>query len=156
MKNNNLYVLLLSIIFIFQSCILDDQLIIPENSIVFTKEKTILKEKLLISYFSSKNNYILFFSDSECSFCELELNDLQLFLKKHPELSPILVLNTSFPEIYILNAMKNSIFLPTVLYKNFDMIVQNNLSPNTKYIIVDNELNILCKSKAAYNKRKRY
>ncbi|MDD2637265.1 MAG: hypothetical protein PHW82_17395 [Bacteroidales bacterium] len=147
MRRLNLFCCLFLIILITNSCTLDKKLNIPENSVVITKEDTIFNEKNLKSYLSSKNKSILLFADTECSFCEIEINNLLISLKKYSELVPVLILNSSYPEIYLLRAMKNKSFSPTVMYKKFDMITQNNLSPKTKYIIVDNKLNILSKSK---------
>lgn len=132
--------LLLSISF---SCIKTKQLVIPEASFVIITEGNIIAEQSLIEYINNHNKVLIIFSDSGCYSCELELKEWIKFLYCNPEIKAILVDNTLYPSVYLKHKVRDTLSIPTVLYKNYDLIIDNDLPTDIKYLIVEKELRIL-------------
>jgi len=135
------------------SCNRNNLLIIPKGSIVYTRKDNVLSETLLETYVSKGYKYILIFSDAGCYECEQELVLWSKHLKDHPEINPIFVINYLYPEVYLVRALKDSIFHPTILYRYYELSVHNNLSENIRYLIIDDKLKILSKGKVVNDKK---
>ncbi len=125
------------------SCNKTKLLVIPEASIVFIQKEKNISEESLIEYIIKFDKVLILFSDSGCYACELEVKRWIKFLSCNPEIKAILVDNTLYPSVYLKHKVRDTLSIPTVLYKNYDLIIDNDLPTDIKYLIVEKELRIL-------------
>lgn len=119
-------------------------LIFPNHTLIYTKDSTCLNSVQFIDYTKKDTKYILIFSDSDCYVCDYELKDWFKILKNYPKISPIFVLNSQYPKVFLVHAQKDSILLPTILNRDFDIIKLNKFSSDIKYVIIDDKFKIIC------------
>lgn len=150
---NSFFLCLFFILINSASCLSDTKLQIPSNSLINYKDNDILKKVSFEKYLSKDTLYLLIFSDTECTICQMELEKMINMHEKYKFLHPILVLNNSFPDVYLIHASKSKIFTPMVLNKDYELLDKNKLSRNTKYLVIDHEQNILCKSRSINDKK---
>lgn len=105
-------------------------LIFP-NHTIYTKDSTCLNSVQLIDYTKKNTKYILIFSDNDCYACDYELKDWFKILKK-------------YPKVFLVHAQNDSILLPTILNRDFDIIKLNKFSSDIKYVIIDDKFKIIC------------
>ena len=102
---------------------------------------------------SNGDKYVFIFYIAGCEVCEQELSIWKKIFKRNPNIKPILIVNCQYPKVYMVYALKEKTFFPTVIYKNYDLLVKNNLSKDLAYLIVDKDLKILYKSKIIDEKK---
>lgn len=149
-------IFILSLFSTFQlncSCNRNSYLKIPKESIVYSKNDSILKNTSLEEHIATNGKYVLIFSIAGCLVCDEELVIWKKIINRNPKINAISIVNCEYPKVCLIHALKEKRLIPTIIYKNYDMIIENNLSEELRYIIIDNNLKILQKSKIINEKK---